>query len=694
MATYYPTSTAQIDVLSAPYVRDQKFASYSELPLHHGNMMMYLNPAGSFSEISSASPPIPASEIPSMAGGRNEIMMFIPPNGGPMSMQTINGRTLNTATTTDTVGSSHVPRELPLTTSRSQLGMVEGEQNLQGLSLSLNSTQMSTAVQQHNSQFQYPPYANPGVGVGLTSFLSSSSHLPLPAENGCGPVTAAKVVVDEESSHSKDLRSSGYVPYDDDIHGVGEGENYIRFGTPNGLQYPTNPQVVNCNSYQYEQAGIANTILKSKYLKAAQQLLDEVVNVGVVFKQPHSGKDQNIMNKTEEEGSKDYSKGKTLPASDAAEESATGSSQELSAAERQDLQNKLDKLLAMLDEVDRRYKQYYHQMQILVSSFDIVAGIGAAKPYTALALKTISRHFRCLHDAIGSQIQITRKSLGEHDASNGQGGGSIPRLRYIDQQLRQQRALQQFGMMRHAWRPQRGLPESAVSILRAWLFEHFLHPYPKDSEKLMLARQTGLTRGQVANWFINARVRLWKPMVEEMYKEEFGDHSDINFKSSPVNTPKRVSEDKAGDNHDHDHDHDLQESETSLPTDDHLQRHGGNHDHGVAMSWTTGRGGLQFNPHGDDAKNYGFMKLPNDNNNNNNNSEGSFIAAAAAAYQVQELSGFTVDNQVSLALGLRNGTTTTEAAVDTSTTEYHPYLDPVNPQHRFSNLHLLNDFVT
>lgn len=113
-------------------------------------------------------------------------------------------------------------------------------------------------------------------------------------------------------------------------------------------------------------------------------------------------------------------------------------------------------------------------MQILVSSFDVVAGVGAAKPYTALALKTISRHFRCLRDAIASQIQATRKSLGEQD--NGL-GGVIPRLRYVDQQLRQQRALQQFGMMRHAWRPQRGLPENAVTILRAWLFEHFLHPY-------------------------------------------------------------------------------------------------------------------------------------------------------------------------------------------------------------------------
>ncbi|CAA0807668.1 TATA box-binding protein-associated factor RNA polymerase I subunit B [Striga hermonthica] len=72
-------------------------------------------------------------------------------------------------------------------------------------------------------------------------------------------------------------------------------------------------------------------------------------------------------------------------------------------------------------------------------------------------------------------------------------------------------------------RTQRGLPETLVSILRAWLFEHFLHPNQKDFEKLMLARQTGLTRSQVSNWFINARVRLWNPMVEEMYKEEKGD---------------------------------------------------------------------------------------------------------------------------------------------------------------------------
>ncbi|KAK1431141.1 hypothetical protein QVD17_14406 [Tagetes erecta] len=268
---------------------------------------------------------------------------------------------------------------------------------------------------------------------------------------------------------------------------------------------------------------VSRGISDSKYLKAAQQLLDEIVNVGKALKQHNSKKE-----------SMDYSKEIDGESSNQPE------SNELSAAEKQDLQNKMNKLICMLEEVDRRYKQYYHQMQIVISAFDVIAGCGAAKPYTALALQTISRHFRCLRDAINDQLKATHRSLGETDSiTNGKRVG-ISRLRFVDHQLRQQRALQQLGMMQqHTWRPQRGLPETSVSILRAWLFEHFLHPYPKDSDKIMLARQTGLTRSQVSNWFINARVRLWKPMVEEMYKEEAGDaeiESNSSSEIAPINT--------------------------------------------------------------------------------------------------------------------------------------------------------------
>uniref|UniRef100_A0A0D3C7W2 Homeobox domain-containing protein n=2 Tax=Brassica oleracea var. oleracea TaxID=109376 RepID=A0A0D3C7W2_BRAOL len=137
----------------------------------------------------------------------------------------------------------------------------------------------------------------------------------------------------------------------------------------------------------------------------------------------------------------------------------------------------------------------------------------------------MSRHFRCLKDGLVGQIQAMSQALGERDEDNRgvsiAARGETPRLRLLDQALRQQKSYRQMSLVEaHPWRPQRGLPERAVTALRAWLFEHFLHPYPSDVDKHILARQSGLSRSQVSNWFINARVRLWKPMIEEMYCEE------------------------------------------------------------------------------------------------------------------------------------------------------------------------------
>ncbi|WOL12732.1 BEL1-like homeodomain protein 1 [Canna indica] len=262
----------------------------------------------------------------------------------------------------------------------------------------------------------------------------------------------------------------------------------------------------------------------SKYLRAAQQLLDEVVNVGKGIKDERA-KAAHLKNPPAD-GSNLESKG---PGAEVAENNTN-----LSTAEKQELQMKKTKLVNMLEEVEQRYRQYRHQIQIVVSSFESVAGFGSARTYTALALRTISKQFRCLRDAIAGQIRATSKSLGEEADAKSPGS----RLRFIDHYFRQQKALQQLGMVQqqNAWRPQRGLPERSVSVLRAWLFEHFLHPYPKDSDKTMLAKQTGLTRSQVSNWFINARVRLWKPMVEEMYLEETKDRNgDDNTSKNDAN---------------------------------------------------------------------------------------------------------------------------------------------------------------
>ncbi|KAG8049376.1 hypothetical protein GUJ93_ZPchr0009g1837 [Zizania palustris] len=288
------------------------------------------------------------------------------------------------------------------------------------------------------------------------------------------------------------------------------------------------------------QSEASRAIRNSRYLKAAQELLDEVVSVWKSIKQK-AQKENAEAGKSDGKETNGATKSEGVSCNPP-QESGANAAPELSTAEKQELQNKMAKLMAMLDEVDRKYKHYYHQMQAVVSSFDVVAGPGSARPYTAVALQTISRHFRCLKDAINDQINVIRKKLGEEENSSGK-EGKLTRLRYIDQQLRQQRAFQQYGMIpQNAWRPQRGLPENSVTILRAWLFEHFLHPYPKDSEKLMLARQTGLTRSQISNWFINARVRLWKPMIEDMYKEEIGDLEQESNSSSDNNAP--TSKDK------------------------------------------------------------------------------------------------------------------------------------------------------
>ncbi|KAI3726232.1 hypothetical protein L1987_66029 [Smallanthus sonchifolius] len=199
-------------------------------------------------------------------------------------------------------------------------------------------------------------------------------------------------------------------------------------------------------------------------------------------------------------------------------------------------------------------------MQMVVNSFDLVLGYGAAVPYTALAQKAMSRHFRCLKDAIAAQLKYSCELLGEKDVgTTGVTKGETPRLKLLEQSLRQQRAFHQMGMMEpEAWRPQRGLPERSVNILRAWLFEHFLHPYPSDADKHLLARQTGLSRNQVSNWFINARVRLWKPMVEEMYQQE-SKEEDENHNHN--HSPHHQDGDQDNDVDDDDHEEDEEQQE-------------------------------------------------------------------------------------------------------------------------------------
>lgn len=265
--------------------------------------------------------------------------------------------------------------------------------------------------------------------------------------------------------------------------------------------FPTGQSSVGMKSPESNGANSMN-ILGSKYLKAAQEVLEEVVSFD-----PGAG-------------AAPPRKEKAKAARETAGES--GIKSELTTAQRQEIQMKKSKLHSMLDEVEQRCRQYDEQMQIVVAAFEQAAGRGSAGAYTQLALKTILKQFGGLKSRICAQIKA-----GDDESRVEKAGW---RLKFVD------------SHQNNAWRPQRGLPERAVSLLRAWLFQHFLHPYPKDSDKQMLAKQTGLTRSQVSNWFINARVRLWKPMVEEMYLEETKNQHDASMKPElPDNKPAAAS---------------------------------------------------------------------------------------------------------------------------------------------------------
>ncbi|XP_051124473.1 BEL1-like homeodomain protein 11 [Andrographis paniculata] len=287
-----------------------------------------------------------------------------------------------------------------------------------------------------------------------------------------------------------------------------------------GSGFPSSTPPWNPNSAGTAADTFAAAVGASKYLKSAQSLLLEMVSV--------AGKDIDASNQKYVD-KLSCKKGSHRLSSEIKADISNNNGGLLS--ERHSTYVNLLKLLALLDEVEKRYDDYYGHIEELVGSFEMIAGWGAGKSYTALALQAMSKHFSTLRDAIVSQIRVTKQKI-ERDMPRISSG--LSQLSLVDQDGRQPRiSLHQLwplhggggggGGGRQIWRPIRGLPETSVTLLRAWLFEHFLHPYPNESEKLMLASQTGLSKNQVSNWFINARVRLWKPMIEEMYKEEFGE---------------------------------------------------------------------------------------------------------------------------------------------------------------------------
>ncbi|XP_017242088.1 homeobox protein ATH1 [Daucus carota subsp. sativus] len=169
-------------------------------------------------------------------------------------------------------------------------------------------------------------------------------------------------------------------------------------------------------------------------------------------------------------------------------------------------------LLDLLQMVDNQYNHCLDEIHKVISAFHSVTELDP-HIHAHFALQTVDMLYKNLRERISKSVLALGARL--HDGSRKE-----EEMPFETSFIQKQWALQQLRRKEHQlWRPQRGLPERSVSVLRAWMFQNFLHPYPKDAEKHLLAVKSGLTRSQVSNWFINARVRIWKPMIDEMYSE-------------------------------------------------------------------------------------------------------------------------------------------------------------------------------
>ncbi|KAI4322287.1 hypothetical protein L6164_021998 [Bauhinia variegata] len=475
-------------------------------PLYHNSLQDIVKSASISAEGSEMASVMQQTGHGIWVGNGNELVLL--PSYGNQSNQFRfgNANSLWTIRTSDDSLTWHSPLGFTAKRSEQDSGPVLSDSNPQGLSLSLSSNAQSKLSV---SQF--------GEGSGSDDLQSR-----------CGISKDSQYFKSEKSMFKPPIISKDSGKSIQDIVGIPSNHGYRNVG-------PLGPFT-----------GYATILKSSRFIRPAQQLLDEfccfsgpnIIKVSDVsegisgevsastsaeaFIAPESGIGANIST-SGASSSKFYS-------SNEGGDGGTGSSFCMSSWP--DYHQKKAKLLYMQEEVTRRYKQYHQQMQMVVSSFESVAGLSSATPYISMALKSVSRQFRCLKNAITDQLKHIREMLemlGEDLSAPSSGTGSkldnnAARLRYMDQSLQKNKSsggnMAFLEPQQHVWRPQRGLPERSVAILRAWLFEHFLHPYPTDTDKHMLATQTGLSRNQVSNWFINARVRVWKPMVEEIHTLE------------------------------------------------------------------------------------------------------------------------------------------------------------------------------
>ncbi|KAK4412601.1 Homeobox protein A [Sesamum alatum] len=315
------------------------------------------------------------------------------------------------------------------------------------------------------------------------------------------PSVVSGISIQEQCS---EMSSSGVTSYSLHKRPIGPGPEHTSSSSSNSLSLSSIPQ---------KPLQLSPVLSGSRFFHAVQEILAEVACYALENFDQMSYSTPCIV---------DNGVNASFSSSCAAGRGCSTFSDGLDAGYRLDFQNHLfseheietkkKHLLSLLQAVDEQYNQCLDEIHTVISAFHAVTELDP-NLHARFALPTISLMYKNLKERISSHILAMGAHLSE-------GGEAREENSHETAFIQKQWALQQLRKKDHQlWRPQRGLPERSVSILRAWMFQNFLHPYPKDAEKHLLALKSGLTRSQVSNWFINARVRLWKPMIEEMYTE-------------------------------------------------------------------------------------------------------------------------------------------------------------------------------
>jgi hypothetical protein len=83
-------------------------------------------------------------------------------------------------------------------------------------------------------------------------------------------------------------------------------------------------------------------------------------------------------------------------------------------------------------------------------------------------------------------------------------------------------SLPPFGGTKHVKQKTKreNFPADVIRLLKKWLLENFKDPYPSAEVKMALAEQTNLTYEQVQHWFVNARMRIWRPLLKKRMESQ------------------------------------------------------------------------------------------------------------------------------------------------------------------------------